>query len=449
MTRPHNRRTAKGLSKVNGVLPTPTKPTPNFPHFEIKHSASLRESLVIGNQNFKEAYRLSKVGKLRESKEAFAKAIGIFTDALQQIDPKSQEATRLRNIRSKAVLDMKRVEQAIGEGQLISSLFNVGFVNPQSQLRPAGVDDESEDKLEAQFSSSISDNKKLVDELSINEIVGLDSAKSELRTAIEFNKVFPEYATDAKTRIVLYGPPGTGKTALAKAVAKDMDAVFMNVSSDQLVSRYFGESKQKVNAMFNVAKKKQKETGKPVIIFLDEVDDIAKSRDNENVHEATKGILNRLIAELDGFNNADSKNITLIASTNKPWTLDSAFLQRMDQAIYADPPDKEDRLDILKIHIEKMKKQNDFAGIDKDVNIRKLASLTEGYTGRELKKIIDKAKKNVKDEMMTIYMTTGQKSKLRPVNQIDFNNALSEIPPTISRREIERFERFSIYSKKK
>jgi proteasome regulatory subunit len=217
------------------------------------------------------------------------------------------------------------------------------------------------------------------------DIGGLKHQMQELREAVEDPLLRPElYATigiEPPKGVLLVGPPGTGKTLMAKAVANATQATFIRFVGSELVQKYIGEGARLVRELFDLAKEKA-----PSIIFIDELDSIGAKR----MDVATSGdrevqrTLMQLLAELDGF--TPTSDVKIIGATNRPDILDDALLRpgRFDRIIDVGLPDVEGRAQIFKIHLTHM-------NVDKEIKPRKLADITEGASGAEIKSICTEA----------------------------------------------------------
>ncbi len=218
-------------------------------------------------------------------------------------------------------------------------------------------------------------------DVSYTEIGGLEEQIREVRETVELPltrpEVFERIGIEPPKGVLLYGAPGTGKTLLAKAVANQTKATFIRIVGSELVQKYIGEGARIVRDLFKMAKEKS-----PSILFIDELDSIGAKR----LDTATSGdrevqrTLMQLLSEMDGFNARG--NVRIIAATNRPDILDAALLRpgRFDRFIQIPMPNEKARATILKIHSRKMKLSN-------DVHFEKLADLTEGANGSDLKAI--------------------------------------------------------------
>ncbi len=203
------------------------------------------------------------------------------------------------------------------------------------------------------------------------EVVGLPLVKPVL---------FQEIGVEPPKGVLLYGPPGTGKTLLARALAGEVKATFIRVVASQFVNKFIGEGARIVREVFRLAKEK-----KPSIIFIDEIDAIGARRVDMGTsgdREVQRTML-QLLAELDGFDPLEG--VKVVAATNRIDLLDSALLRpgRFDRLIEVPLPDRRGRAEILAIHTRNMKL--------KDVDLDRVAAMTEGFSGAELKAVVVEA----------------------------------------------------------
>lgn len=248
------------------------------------------------------------------------------------------------------------------------------------------------EKLPTEFDSRVKamevDEKPTED---YTDIGGLDKQIQELVEAVVLPMTEAEKFTKLGIRapkgVLLYGPPGTGKTLLARACAKNTDAVFLKLSGPQLVQMYIGDGAKMVRDAFDLAKEKiEKGNRRGAIIFIDELDAIGTKRGgaDEGGREVQRTML-ELLSQLDGFSSNDK--IKVIAATNRPDQLDPALLRsgRLDRKVELPHPGDRARAQILQIHSKKM-------NIDKvDVNFDELARCTEDFNGAQMKAIATEA----------------------------------------------------------
>jgi proteasome regulatory subunit len=221
-------------------------------------------------------------------------------------------------------------------------------------------------------------------EVDYDMIGGLDEQIKEVVETVELPlnepELFEAIGIDPPNGVLLYGPPGTGKTLIAKAVAHRTNATFLRLSGTELVQKYIGEGARLVRDVFQMAKEKS-----PSIVFIDEIDAVASMRsyDGSTGSAEVNRTMVQLLAELDGF---DARgNVKIIAATNRIDLLDQAILRpgRFDRIIEIPLPDEVGREEIFKIHTRKMKLEG--------VSYKKLASMTAGLSGADIKAIVTEA----------------------------------------------------------
>jgi len=218
-------------------------------------------------------------------------------------------------------------------------------------------------------------------DVSYGQIGGLEEQVVEIKETVELPlkkpELFIEIGIEPPKGVLLYGPPGTGKTLLAKAVAHETNATFIKIVASEFVKKYIGEGARLVRGVFELAKEKA-----PSIIFIDEIDAIAAKRlkSSTSGDREVQRTLMQLLAEMDGFEGRG--DVGIVAATNRPDILDPALLRpgRFDRFIEVPIPNEDGRMEILKIHSKNM-------SLDEEVDIRMVASLTEGASGADLKAV--------------------------------------------------------------
>lgn len=215
------------------------------------------------------------------------------------------------------------------------------------------------------------------------DVAGQEEAKESLDEIVDFLHNPGKYtAIGAKQPkgALLVGPPGTGKTLLAKAVAGEANVPFFSLSGSEFVEMFVGVGASRVRDLFKQAAAKA-----PCIIFIDEIDAIGKSRDNQlSTNDEREQTLNQLLAEMDGFDS--SKGLVILAATNRPEILDKALLRpgRFDRRIIVEKPDLKGREDILRVHIKNVKTAA-------DIDLHEMALATSGAAGADLANMVNEA----------------------------------------------------------
>jgi len=254
------------------------------------------------------------------------------------------------------------------------------------------------------------------------DIGGIDNVKRELKEAVEWPLKFPgsfeRMGVHSPKGVLLYGPPGTGKTLLAKAVANESEANFIQVKGPSLLSMWVGKSEEGVRKIFERARQVS-----PCIIFFDEIDALASKRGYETGTKVTERVLNQILAEMDGIE--DLSNVIVVGATNRPDMLDSALMRpgRFDRIVYVNVPGKAGREAILKIHTKTMP-------LAKNISIKELAEKTEGYTGADIEALAREA----------AMLALREDIKIKQIEKKHFEKALEKVPASVSKRDIERYK---------
>ncbi|TVT34891.1 ATP-dependent zinc metalloprotease FtsH [Marinobacter vinifirmus] len=218
----------------------------------------------------------------------------------------------------------------------------------------------------------------------LDDVAGIESAKRDISEIIDFLKTPEKYRRLGAVMpkgVLLVGPPGTGKTLLARAIAGEAEVPFFSISASEFIEMFVGVGAARVRDMFQNAREEA-----PALIFIDELDAIGRSRGAGlgGGHDEREQTLNQILTEMDGFE--AHENVLVLAATNRPDVLDSALLRpgRFDRKITLDRPHKDAREAILKVHVRKVP----LAG---DVNLAQLAARTTGFSGADLKNLVNEA----------------------------------------------------------
>jgi len=220
--------------------------------------------------------------------------------------------------------------------------------------------------------------------VTFDDVAGVDEAKAELEEVVEFLKDPSRYGklgARAPKGILLVGPPGTGKTLLARAVAGEAAVPFYSINGSEFVEMFVGVGAARVRDLFEQARLKA-----PAIIFIDELDALGRARGLNPMggHDEKEQTLNQLLSELDGFD--PSTGLILLAATNRPEILDPALLRagRFDRQVLLDRPDKTGRVQILGVHLKKVR-------LGDDIDPEAIAALTPGFSGADLANLVNEA----------------------------------------------------------
>ena len=273
------------------------------------------------------------------------------------------------------------------------------------------------------------------------EVIGLDDAKGALRESIVYPSKRPDLFPLGWPRgMLLYGPPGTGKTMLAAATANELDGYFINVDAASMMSKWLGEAEKNVSKLFKMARKYNEREGKPVILFIDEVDSLLGDRNSEVGGEIRAK--NQFLSELDGVNGKGKDTMMyVIGATNKPWSLDEPFLRRFQKRIYVSLPNQEARQKLFKQYTEPLKKSSRF-------NLITIARQFDGYSASDIKDVCQGAQLLVVNEL---FKSSNYHEPIngeiaqdpRELTMADFKDIKAKRKPSVSIENIRAYHKWS------
>jgi transitional endoplasmic reticulum ATPase len=254
--------------------------------------------------------------------------------------------------------------------------------DPEGGARGEGID---KVKLAAGGAGGLSDPMGQVEKpgLGFADVGGMDKVKEEIRAKIIHPLAHPEiykaYGKAIGGGILMYGPPGCGKTHLARATAGEVKAFFLSVGIHDVLDMYLGQSEGNLHDLFELAR-----SNTPCVLFFDEVDALAMNRADMR-QSAGRQVINQFLSELDGVG-ASNEGVLVLAATNAPWHLDSAFRRpgRFDRVLFVPPPDAAARAAIFGICLQGRP-------AEADVDLVKLAKATEGFSGADINAVVDVA----------------------------------------------------------
>ena len=237
-------------------------------------------------------------------------------------------------------------------------------------------------------------------------------------------ELYEKYNKKVGGGILLYGLPGTGKTMFAEACANELDALFIPQKCSDIKSKWYGESEQNIKKIFDKARKADR-----AIIFFDEFEAIGAKR-NDYSNDGNNDLVPEILAEMQGVKTSNSEAaIMVIAATNKPWSIDSAFLRpgRFDEKIYIPLPDYDARKVMFKIKLKKIPVHN----IDYDY----LAKITEGFNGADINEFVEKLKQ------LAINKTIATNEE-HTINMDDVKEIQQNIKSSVSKEDIDAILEF-------
>ncbi|KAL8272707.1 hypothetical protein Esti_003343 [Eimeria stiedai] len=272
------------------------------------------------------------------------------------------------------------------------------------------------------------------------DIGGLEDVKRELRETVQYPvehaAKFREFGLRPSRGVLFYGPPGCGKTLLAKAVANECKANFISVKGPELLTMWFGESEANVRDLFDRARQVAALAAAPCIIFFDEIDSIAKTRGGGGGpgSEASDRVINQILTEIDGI--GKQKQIFIIGATNRPDILDPAVTRpgRLDQLLYIPLPDCASRKSIFTASLRK-------APLAKDVDVKRLADITEGFSGADIAEFCQRAAKLAIRESIEAE-AAGKKNAVNQITKKHFDLAAKDVRRSVPPQVVEAYEAF-------
>ncbi|KAJ6390499.1 hypothetical protein OIU77_024664 [Salix suchowensis] len=316
------------------------------------------------------------------------------------------------------------------------SIF-LGVQNESKSLKKSLKDVVTENEFEKKLLADVMPPSDIG--VSFDDIGALENVKDTVKELVMLPLQRPELfckgqLTKPCKGILLFGPPGTGKTMLAKAVATEAGANFINISMSSITSKWFGEGEKYVKAVFSLASKIA-----PSVIFVDEVDSMLGRRENPGEHEAMRKMKNEFMVNWDGLRTKDKERVLVLAATNRPFDLDEAVIRRLPRRLMVNLPDAPNREKILRVILAK----EDLAP---DVDLEAVANMTDGYSGSDIKnlcvtaahcpirEILEKEKKErtlalaESSPLPTLYSS----SDIRPLKMEDFRYAHEQVCASVS-----------------
>ncbi|XP_050053614.1 fidgetin-like protein 1 isoform X2 [Aphis gossypii] len=263
-----------------------------------------------------------------------------------------------------------------------------------------------------------------------DDISGLEFAKNTIQESVIWPLLRPDIFKGIRRPpkgILLFGPPGTGKTLIGKCIASQSNSTFFSISASTITSKWIGEGEKSVRALFAVARCHQ-----PAVIFIDEIDSLLCQR-SEQEHESSRKIKTEFLIQLDGAGTSDDDRILIIGATNRPQELDEAARRRLVKKLYIRLPDQQARKDMIK----KLVGSENHVLLDDD--LEKIASLSSGYSGADMKSLCQEASLGPIRSMTFDMINKIEADQVRPINLQDFLSALKIVMPSVSSEDLNHY----------
>ncbi len=295
---------------------------------------------------------------------------------------------------------------------LDASLKDEAFEQEINELRKSTEDDSKKVAVEYNLDEIVAEVER--PKVNFSDVGGMDKVKEEIEMKIILPMKHPDlYKAYGKTiggGILMYGPPGCGKTHLARATAGEVQAGFISVGINDVLDMWIGNSEKNLHQLFELARAQA-----PCVLFFDEVDALGASRTDMR-KSGGRHLINQFLSEMDGID-GNNEGVLILAATNTPWHLDSAFRRpgRFDRMVFVAPPDDKAREAILQILLKEKP--------HKGLNVSKLAAKTKELSGADLKALVDVA---VESKLMD----SLRAGRPLPIEQKDLINALNKVRPT-------------------
>lgn len=333
-----------------------------------------------------------------------------------------------RGERGDAVRHAGAVLQRDPSNQAALRLIAGSSLDPTSV--PAGPDDRAETLrrmelelgelvppmfVEAPPESGVFDGDAEHSEVRLTDVGGMAEVKARLEAAFLAPLRNPElvklYGKSLRGGLLLYGPPGCGKTFIARAVAGEMGARFLSVGLADILDMFIGQSERNLRELFDTARRNA-----PCVLFLDEIDALGQKRSHLR-NSAGRGVVNQLLSEMDGLER-DNDGVYVLGATNHPWDVDVALRRpgRFDRMLLVLPPDEPARVAILQFHL----RARPIANID----LQKLARLTDGYSGVDLAHVCESAAEQA-------LLDSARSGTVRMIEMPDLERAVRDVHPSL------------------
>jgi transitional endoplasmic reticulum ATPase len=312
--------------------------------------------------------------------------------------------------------------------------------------KAVSIKTETSDSLEIEISSQHDDKEQFsgnrenesngsfkaisqLPDITFDDVIGLEDVKKFITNNVikpfEVPHLYEVFKQEAGGGVLLYGPPGTGKTMMAKAIANRIDAAFYHISSSDILRKWVGSSEQNIRQLFDAVHKEPL-----AVLFIDEVDQLTSNRDDQGT-QAMNRVVAELLAQLDGFETHENNVTLFLAATNKPESIDPAFLRpgRFDRKIYVPLPTPEERRQIIEMHLDGIPHE--------EINMDVIIEGTARFSGADIVRGLIKEVKSMAIERSDLEGVAS------PITTDDFLTALLYIKPTANENLIKQYDSFA------
>jgi transitional endoplasmic reticulum ATPase len=365
----------------------------------------MRFHLDKAKEHVEDGLQAQEAGRLTEARYHYLKAAEYMVQAAERTENRAIAARRLEYAR-----------QLQGKAEALEPLIRAA--EARQRALPIAAEGQEVAWLVAERPTTRFD-----------DVAGLDDVKEQIRLKLIYPFTHPEQAERFGIRqgggLLLYGPPGTGKTLIARAVAGEVDAAFFTVKPSEIMSKWVGEAEQNVARLFALARAEPRS-----VIFIDEVEALVPKRRGSS-STVMQRVVPQFLAELEGFDRHEDEGALLfVGATNEPWALDPAVMRpgRFDEKIYVPLPDLEARRRILELNL----KDRPLAA---DVGLDELAERLAGYSGADVVNVCRKA-------CAIPFLEAVEEGVERDVGWLDFEAVMEQVRPSVSAKDMKRFEQF-------
>ncbi|MGI0139887.1 MAG: AAA family ATPase, partial [Thermoplasmata archaeon] len=290
------------------------------------------------------------------------------------------------------------------------------------------------DEFEAYFTSRLGGSAigtrvaemKHLGKVTFEQVGGLHDVKADIKESLIVpllrRDVTSRFHLDPPKGLLLFGPPGCGKTMLMKALASELGVEMISIKCSDIMSKWYGESEGKIAELLKAARERA-----PCILFMDEIDAVAKRRDMYSADDVTPRLLSILLSEMDGIDK--SEGVIVVGSTNKPDLIDQAMMRpgRLDKIIYVPPPDVQEREEIVHVHLVGRPVRG-------EIDLAEVAKHTERFSGADLANVVREATTSAVRRQMVSGEAAGA------ITMGDFRAVVARMKPSISLRMIAEYE---------